>query len=209
MNNELVITQANYESLFAGVRDVITHQPYRIGDRVVRCQHCRAIIRTEFVDARCPMCGASPFVSAYFNNNDSQPGASRPRVVSRRRYRVHRKRWTLNVLLILAVVTSSLPFQFDGFRWFLYGLMPGLDQTAALLGVVGVSAITAVVIACRSRIVNYWKHKRSGVLVVLIPAVGPYLLAALLLLAAFALGMLIAIAAVILVVAIIIGFFAG
>lgn len=210
MNNELIISQANYSSLFAGERDVVTHQPYRIGDRVVRCQRCRAIIKTEFVDTCCPLCGASPFVATQFNNTTSRPANYHSSIVSpSRNYRTNRSRSTLGTLLILSVATSTLPFHIESILPFLSEAMFEMDLASALIAVVIVSIITALVVGFSSDTVNYWKHKRSGFLVALAPAFSPYLILALLWLGAFAISVAIAIAAVALCIAIIVGICSG
>ena len=215
MNNELIITQSNYETLFAGARDVITHQPYRIGDRVVRCRRCRAIIKTEFVDTRCPMCGASPFISVRFDANVSGTAGKHPPAVSPgryyhasgrhsragvsgREYYFCRSRWTLAILLVLAVVASTFPFRIDGFRKFVSGIMPDMRMSTALVLVVVVSAITAVITACCPALFDCWRFKRSGFLVVLIPVVSPYLAAAVCMLVVFVIGILIKAAGILL-----------
>ena len=210
MNNELIISQANYASLFAGERDVITHQPYHIGDRVVRCQRCRAVIKTEFVDTGCPLCGASPFIPAQFNNIASRTTCGHSSVVApSRHYRTNRSKSSLITLLILAVSASTIPFQIDGALPFLSEAMFDMELSSAFIAVVIVSALTALVIACRSDTVNYWKHKRSGFLIGLLPIISPYLVVALLWLGAFAIGVVIAIAAVALCIALIAGICSG
>ena len=213
MLNELVITQANYQSQFAGERDVVTHQPYRIGDRVVRCRNCLAIIKTEYVDGSCPMCNTTPFVSVSFHGNASRQGGKHPNVVSPRRnwnYRrpenttwrrfepFCRSRRMLMILLVLAVIISGIPLEIRDFRKFIYGIIPDLNLSTAKTVVIGVSAITAVMIACIRRIADYWKYKRSGFLIPLIPVVSPYLLAAICVLAVWAFHALLAVAAVVL-----------
>lgn len=210
MTNELIISQANYSSLFAGERDVITHQPYRIGDRVVRCQRCRAIIKTEFVDTGCPLCGTSPFISTQFSNNVSRASYGHSSVVSpSRNYRTNRSRSTLFTLLFLSVAASTIPFQIESILPFLSEAMFDMDLSSAFIAVVVVSFITALVVGCRSDTVNYWKHKKAGFLVALVPAFSPYLILALLWLGAFAIGVAIAIAVVALCIGIIVGICSG
>lgn len=79
MRFESTITEDDLKTRFAGMRDVVTLSPYRIGDRIVRCGRCRAIIKTEFITGKtCPLC-AAPFLPAPVERTQASVKGRRPR----------------------------------------------------------------------------------------------------------------------------------
>lgn len=63
MRNEMTITRADLENRFCGERDLVSCAPYQVGDRVVRCGSCHAVVKTNFIiNNCCPLCSHSPFI---------------------------------------------------------------------------------------------------------------------------------------------------
>ena len=114
----------------------------------------------------------------------------------------------LMILLVLAVIISGLPFQIRDFRKFINGIIPDLNLSTAKIVVIGVSAITAVIIACKDRMIACWRNKKRGLLIPLIPIVSPYLLAALCLLAVLVFHALLPVVAAVLSIALLTWIFA-
>ena len=73
MRYEMTITQADLENHFRGERDLVSYSPYQVGDKVVRCGSCHAVVKTNFITNNCcPLCGAR-FVPAPVRSAREQP----------------------------------------------------------------------------------------------------------------------------------------
>ncbi len=185
MREEMIITEADLKSRFQGERDLVTYELYRVGDRVVRCGACRAVIKSEFVtDNRCPLCGSTPFLPSPVNI--SQPNIN--------------NRVSTNSLkaflwfLLLSAVAAYLPFAFPEALDFLYEatLSVGLEATLIYIGVI--SFVTAIILYNNKTCRRLWQTSDAGGFLVLAPFSAPYLLLAGLWLIMFALALIVLVA---------------
>ena len=166
MHNEMVITDIDIKTRFQEERDLITYEPYRVGDRVVRCGNCRAVIKTEFVsNDTCPLCGCSPFIPALVNA--SQENA----IVSEK----SRSLTVYMCLLMLSAMAAYIPFSFSEASRFLCeaSFQIGLEATLVFVGLTGI--ITVAVLYLNVRYRKTWQTAPAGSLLVLTPAAMPYL----------------------------------
>lgn len=167
MLNEWTITEQDMRTRFSGERDLILYEPYQVGDRVVRCGHCCAVIKTTYVTNTCPLCGDAPF-------RPVPVVPVRPVEVSDEG---HRKRSTFMWLLILSVAMSLVPLFFIESD-FLYRASFNNEIEVSLLTVAGISIITALLLYNCSETQKIWKNAEYGCVLPLLPVVAPYLIVA-------------------------------
>lgn len=196
MRGELIITQADLESRFQGERDLITYSPYRVGDRVVRCSGCRAVIKSEYITNNCcPLCGCTPFLPAPVS--PAQPGT----ITSGNIRSLTAFLW----LLILSAAAAYLPFAFPGASTFLYEASFGMDLGLLLISVGAVSLTAALLLYFNEDARRLWQRSSRGALLVLGPVTAPYFVLAVLWVVALAIALAVAAACFGLIIGIIIG----
>jgi hypothetical protein len=162
MRNEMVITEADLNSRFQGERDLITYAPYRVGDRVVRCGACRAVIKSEFVTRNtCPLCGRTPF---------SPTPVVPPPEGTGNTGRVAGFAWWL----LLAVAAAYIPFAFPKAAAFLFEAAFGIGPAHTLLCVGVIALVAAAVVFFHKGCRRLWQTSRSGALLVFVPVTAPY-----------------------------------
>lgn len=184
MTGETVLTPHDLQTQFRDERDEVTYAPYRVGDRVVRCSHCRAVIKTEFVtDNCCPLCGARPFRTA---------PVILPPVSCHVRPRHDRSLLLFFVLLVLSVALTFLPFCFPGVLPFFQKAVFVHQPQPCLTFFAAASIASALVLFCSGYCRRMWRSSPDGWQLVLVPTLVPYLLVA----ALWIIGMAIAIALV-------------
>lgn len=202
MNCEMVITEHDLRTRFEGERDLVTYDLYRVGDRVVRCRDCRAVIKTAFINGACPLCGHTPFqpspvdASSYSFHAPSEV----PRVVPGTGFRSHQTDKTL-WLLLLSVAAALIPFCFPDAAAFIMRASFGMELGTCILCAVILSGVCAVVLYFCRRNSSSWPNSRAGDLLLLLPSAVPYGLLA----AVWAVIAVIAIVVVIGCIAIVIG----
>lgn len=205
MNFEMVVTEHDLRTRFEGERDLVTYAPYRVGDRVVRCRDCRAVIKTEFISGSCPLCGHAPFQPSPVDASYSFHTPSEvPRVVPGT---APHSRQTDNALwlLLLSVATTLIPFCFPDAASFIMRASFGMDLKTCILCAVILSGICAVILFFCRRNSSAWPSSRAGNLLFLLPTAVPYgILAAL-----WAVIAVVAIVVVIGCIAIVIGIISG
>ncbi len=198
MREEMIITEADLASRFQGERDLITYSPYRIGDRVVRCSGCRAVIKSEYVsNNRCPLCGRTPFLPAPVN--PTQQG-----VISSGNIR---SLTTFLWLLVLSIIAVYIPFVFPGAIGFLYEASFEIGLGPMLISIGIISLIAAIILYFNRRTRWLWQNSGWGGFLVFVPVSAPYSLLAALWLVVFALAIAAVIACIALVIGIIACFF--
>lgn len=224
MLNEIIISPTELSSRFAGEYDAITHQPYRIGDHVVRCQQCNRVIKADYIDGSCPLCGASPFIAKRFSESNLIPHESRnfaghtiqtgnesyhTIVLPRHHSICDRSMGLFSWLIFLSALVAPMPLLIEEVALFICEAMFGLEfqVTCVIFSVISFTA--AMIIRFRSQTAELWKHSKWGPLLILIPAVSPYILLTAIWLIIAGVSIALAILAVILCVAIMIGFCQG
>ena len=221
MKYEIEITPSDLASQFAGEYDVITHQPYRIGDHLVRCRQCRAVIKTDYIDGECPLCGASPFVGMQFRPNETRQNenrrvershpasqiASQCTITPRQRFCYNRNETLLTLLVNISAILSPFPLWIDEVGRFIHDAMFGMDFLTTYVIFGTISFIVSIIIEWRNDTAELWKHSKWGLLLIFIPALCPYLLLAGIWLMIGGLSIVLAIVALALCVAVIIGLF--
>jgi len=196
MHGELIITKAYLESRFQGERDLITYSPYRVGDRVVRCGACRAVIKSEYIsNNRCPLCGRTPFLPAPVN--PIQQGTITSGNI--------RSLTTFLWLLIFSAIATYLPFAFPGVSGFLYEASFGMDLRPLLISIGAISLTAAIILYFNRNTRRLWQSSGWGALLVLGPVSAPYLVLAVLWVLVFTIALAVAIACLALVIGIIVG----
>lgn len=165
MTGEYTITQQTYETNFRGEHDALTHQAYAVGDVVVRCGSCRRVIKAEFVDGCCPLCGSAPFTSA-------------PVIVQRVSIRTptypHRSENLFYWLVSLSTVFSIIPLFFEGASQFLSECMFGLCWDWVYFLIFAAAGIAGLVLALCPTTQRFWVRNRWGPVLLAIPPVTPY-----------------------------------
>ena len=177
MYGELVITEEIMAERFEGERDLVTYAPYRVGDRVVRCGACRAVIKSEFISSGCPLCGRTPFPSAPVDPNRQSVITSSTRSLK-----------TFFWLLFFSVLAAYIPFAFPKAADFIY--MVAFDIAPnAILTCIGIISLIAALVLYYSETCRYlWKWSSCGSLFVFVPFSAPYLVLAIIWLAMIAIG---------------------
>lgn len=196
MNGEMIITESDFASHFQGERDLITYSPYRVGDRVVRCQSCRAIIKSEFVtENRCPLCSAA-FIPAPVI-------PPRQAVVSNNARSLSTFLW----LLLLSAALAFLPFVLPGAEGSLRAMFFGKESWGRLVyvGLIGFGAAGILYVNTDAR--KLWKRSEWGSVLVLGPMLAPYILLGVVWIAAYALAVAVGLACVALVLGLIVCLF--
>ena len=224
MLNEIIITPAELSSRFAGEYDVITHQPYRVGDHIVRCQRCSAVIKTDYIDGSCPLCGTSPFIPMQFSESNSILSGSQNRnrlstqtlneshnsiVLPRRRFRNDRNMKLFSWLIFLSALVSPMPLLIEEVALFICEAMFGVDFQAAYAILSLIAIIAAVFIRFRNETADLWKRSKWGPALILIPAFSPYILLTAIWLFIAGVSIALALLAVVLCVGIMIGICKG
>lgn len=216
MRGEMIITEEILRAKFAGERDLITYAPYRCGDRIVRCAACRAIIKTEFVSDRCPLCGSTPFRTAPVDYDARRTPASASRTAlanpsgqrtarridtSAQRRNAERRGLTLFFwLLLFSAFAAYIPFLFPDSVVFLREVAEvafGIKVDILLIALGVISGLAATVLFFNRKTRKLWQRSKWGFLLVLVPMCAPYaVLAAILCVAALlALGSVLAVIA--------------
>lgn len=183
MNHELIITENDLRTRFNNERDMVTLSPYRVGDRVVRCSSCRAIVKSEFVSGRCPICGHSPFLSAPVETRETVFSAPETRSLT-----------TFLWLLLLSAAVSLVPFAFPSMAEFIHEATFEVGFPYSLVYVGTASIIAAIAIYNNHETRRVWQHAGRGGLLLLIPAGAPYLILGAVWAAIFVLAVIVTIA---------------
>ena len=198
MRYEMIITDRDLKTRFKGERDLVTYAPYHIGDRVVRCRNSLSVIKTEFIDAQCPLCGHAPFTPApiqteqFVIRQSKSGGMALTPAMSPVRGTVrhngnaeHREQRSLPcflLLLILSAVVALVPFAVAFFipeaGEFIYEATCeiGLGYAAAIAGVI--SLITVLLIYSNDNNRRKWCDAEGGGALVLLPVSTPYMVLA-------------------------------
>lgn len=156
------------QTRFQGERDLITYAPYRVGDRVVRCGTCRAVIKTEFVSNSCPLCRHTPFLPSPVTSPQKSV------IISENTRSLTTFLW----LLLLSVLAAYIPLSFPGISDFLCEASFGIELEQVLLCVGLIGLATAIGLYCNSNCRRMWQTSSNGTLLVLVPASSPYLVLA-------------------------------
>lgn len=166
MRGELVITERELQTRFRGERDLVTLAPYQVGDRVIRCGNCHAVVKTQFVTAGgCPLCGHAPFTpSPVINEPSAYVAPSRTQRGIRGFFG-----W-----LILSAASSLLPFIFPGMRSAISDAMFGLSVGWIIAIFCALSLISLLVLMCNDTITEIWQNSEAGRLLAFIPGAVPY-----------------------------------
>ena len=221
MIHEIIISPADLSTQFAGEYDVITHQPYRIGDHIIRCRQCHTVIKTEYIDGECPLCGASPFVGTQFRPSNSNQSVNRrterrpqinhvsapAAITPRHRFRYNRSERLLSWLITISAILSPLPLWIDAIAEFICEAMFGMGYLAVYIIFAVASLIAALIIECRNDTTELWKHSLWGPVLIPLPAFCPYLLLAGVWIVIGGLSIVLAIAALMLCIAVVMGCF--
>lgn len=193
MRGEMIITETDLVSRFRGERDLITYAPYQVGDRVVRCSHCKAVVKSEFVNHCCPLCSCTPFTPAPVD-------PAQQRIIPSHTVR---SLTTFFWILLLSVVATYIPFAFPGAVVFLDEASLGIGLSTLLISIGVISLITATVLYFNKSTRRFWQDSGWGCFLALAPVSAPYLVLASLWAVAFALAIAAAIACIALIILII------
>lgn len=210
MKGEMVITEADMRTRFEGERDLITYAPYQVGDRIVRCNHCKSIIKTEFVTSnQCPLCGypsfslsAQPLPATPTSPPVSYAGETT--TTSRRRSQI-----VYLWLLICSSVLALLPYCFADFRNLIDEATFNIGIGNAVLVTIVISTVAVLILYFNSHIREHWRRSGSGCLLPLIPFSAFYSVLAAIWLIIFILEVLVAIVAIAFVIGIICAILGG
>lgn len=172
MYGELVITKEIMAARFEGERDLVTYAPYRVGDRVIRCGTCRAVIKSEFVSDGCPLCGRTPFLSAPVDSERRSTITSNIRSLT-----------AFLWLLFLSILAAYIPFAFPEVAAFIYMAAFDIAPKTILICVGTISLITALVLYNNDNCRRLWQRSDCGCLLVFVPFSAPYLILAIIWLA--------------------------
>lgn len=192
MRGELVITESILRDRFQGERDLVTYELYRVGDHIVRCGNCHAVVKTEFVVSGCPLCGSSPF--------NPSPVLQAPAVVPVQS--TWRSQTSFMWLLILSSMLALLPFAFPGAADFLYKATFEMDTGLGLLLIGCISFVAAMIVYYNQRSRAAWQRSEYGGFLLLVPVTAPYLALAVIWLILFVFSVLVIIISLLLVGAI-------
>ena len=220
MLNEIIISPAELSSRFAGEYDVVTHQPYRVGDHIVRCQQCSTVIKADYIDGSCPLCGASPFIAMQFSEsspvsreswylsgranqmrNESGPAI----VLPRQHFRYNRDLRLFSWLIFLSALLSPMPLLIEEVALFLCEAMFGVELQVACIFLGVIAIITAMLIRFCDETIELWQHSRWGPMLILVPGISPYALLTAIWLIIAGISIALAVLALVLCVAIMIG----
>lgn len=103
MRGALRITKRNWKH-FENSLDSLTKEPYKIGDKVIKCSECKLIFHAEYLEGeKCPSC-RKPFVPAGIETRVIHLGYDR-KIVPRRAPKTPagRNRWNQDVFFRRAV----------------------------------------------------------------------------------------------------------
>ena len=165
MQGETIITEQDLQTRFQGERDLVTCAPYRVGDKIVRCGSCRAIVKSEFVTSNyCPLCGHSPFSPGVVSTSHAST------ILERR----SRKLKPFLLLLILSAAMSLIPFAFPEVAGFLCEAAFGIGIWGGMVcaGIIGV--VVAIILYNNRTVRRWWQTSAPGVCLIVIPSVSPY-----------------------------------
>lgn len=165
MTGEHTITRQEWERCFRGEHDALTHQAYEIGDAIVRCSNCHRIIKAEFVEGCCPLCGSSPFTSI--------PVITQHVTIHTPQY-YRRSENCFGCLLALSGFLSVVPLLFDGSAQVILKYMFGLSWDVTYFVFLGVTAIASVILALWEPTRTFWIRNRWGPVLLGIPILTPY-----------------------------------
>ena len=162
MRYEMTITQADLENHFRGERDLVSYSPYQVGDKVVRCGSCHAVVKTNFITNNCcPLCGAR-FVPAPVRSAREQPveaGSLK----------------TFFWLLIGSAGFAMFPLLFPTAFFFLQEAAFGVSASYLFAFFCASSLIAAFLLYADQDNQRIWRNGGGGLLI-LIPAAAPYLI---------------------------------
>ena len=162
MRYEMTITQADLENHFRGERDLVSYSPYQVGDKVVRCGSCHAVVNTNFITNKCcPLCGAR-FVPASVQSAREQP----VEVGSLK---------TFFWLLIGSAGFAMFPLLFPTAFFFLQEAAFGVSASYLFAFFCASSLIAAFLLYADQDNQRIWRNGGGGLLI-LIPAAAPYLI---------------------------------
>lgn len=162
MRYEMTITQADLENHFRGERDLVSYSPYQVGDKVVRCGSCHAVVKTNFITNNCcPLCGAR-FVPASVQSAREQP----VEVGSLK---------TFFWLLIGSAGFAMFPLLFPTAFFFLQEAAFGVSASYLFAFFCASSLIAAFLLYADQDNQRIWRNGGGGLLI-LIPAAAPYLI---------------------------------
>ena len=165
MRNEMTITRVDLENRFSGERDLVSYSPYQVGDRIVRCGSCHAVVKINFITNNCcPLCSHSPFIPI-----PVQPVQEQPMEVGSLR--------TFFWLLIGSAGFSALPLLFPAAFFFLQEAAFGVPAPYLFAFFCVSSLIAAFLLYADQDNRRIWQNGEGG-LFILIPAAAPYLVLA-------------------------------
>lgn len=205
MQNELIITEHEMLSRFQGERDLVTYAPYHIGDRVVRCGRCHCVVKSEYAQNGCPLCGSTPFFPIPITRSNNTATSS---VQSVHQNVVRSKKYYLLFLLLSACV-ALLPFFSSDLSYLVYEATYGLETEwcFVLFGLVSFGTVLYLYFSKKYSIV--WQREPYGFLLAFVPMLAPYLILAGIWLAILVLSIVFYVIAIIICVAVFIGIIAG
>ena len=197
MRGEMVITEADMQSRFSGERDLITYEPYHVGDRIVECDHCKSIIKTEFITSDvCPVCEYPSFRES-LRPQTTMSAAVRENVP----VGVGRSLKVYFWLLLCAAAVALLPYCFESTRNLIASATFGIEMRTAALLTLALSVIAFLVLYLNHSLRASWQFSDGGFLLLLVPTFVPYAILAAIWLVIAAIAVLITI----LVIAFVIG----
>ncbi len=223
MNYVTVLTERELQTRFLGERDAVTLDPYRVGDRVVRCASCKRVVKAEFAANGCPLCGTTPFVPAPVERTPGRAvparAAAPARTVPARQARAapaahiaprrSRPMALFLWLLLLSAAAAALPYAIPDAAAFLVAATFETDSETSLYAILTASIIAAIITYnCRGAR-QHWRCADSGPWLLLIPICTPYLILAGIWAVLFVLKLLLAVIGVVVVFSMLVGVIAG
>lgn len=196
MQGAIRLTAEDLDFQFADAYDPVLHERYQIGDQVCRCSQCKTILKTEHVDGSCPLCGLTPFVASVVNppavigyaSASGNTGASRTIVTSRK------KQWLVFWCVVASFVALCPIYLFD-MNWLFAGMA---TKTAAII-VFNIAFITSVILNLCATTQAFWQDNTLGPLLLAVPILAPYAVAAIVWVIIFILGVLLGLLVVVLI----------
>lgn len=205
MQNELIITEREMNSRFQGERDLVTYAPYHIGDRVVRCGRCHSIVKSEYAQDGCPLCGHTPFFPVPIVRGQESSSTA---VVSTRHYAYRSKKQYL-LFLLLSACAALIPFLSSELTFYIYEATYGLNTEWAFALFGAVSFGVALYLYLNKKYIAIWQRKDTGYLLVFAPVLSPYIVLAGIWLAILVLSIIFYGIAIVICIGIFIGIVAG
>ena len=169
MREEMVLTEQDLQTRFFEERDLITYSLYQVGDRVVRCATCRAVVKSEYVSDACPLCGHSPFLPTRVENVPAVQPTGHTTVSPEQSFS------DFLILLLISSFLSLAPFLFPEASEFLYeaAFYIGDGVTIAIAWLISILSVLILYFSQKSR--QIWQTSSWGYLLPFFPIVAPYI----------------------------------